>query len=229
MTLPDHNQYKGVYFLGILMALSALFALRTMQQHKSVRWRGFGKTIAILLYILVLSQIIYVSSSYVNRAGNYAAKGYTFNGAHLEHTSDVDGRLPAYLWIREHTPVDAVVVLPIIPSKYSNLFHERMLYVRLLQLHFKSSILAYNERVRGLELIYSEATSTNDFRMLMDDMERELPGRPFYAVVKDSEVSTEVMAGRGAELAYGHDFDGANVYALAVMTESQLATVGQMD
>ncbi len=212
MTLPDHNQYKGVYFLGMLMALSALFALRTMQQHKSVRWRGFGKTIAILLYILVLSQIIYVSSSYVNRAGNYEAKGYTFNGAHLEHTSDVDGRLAAYLWIREHTPVNALVVLPIIQSKYSNLFHERMLYVRLLQLHFKSSILAYNERVRDLDLIYSEDTSTNDFRILIEDMERELPGRPFYAVVKDTEVRPAVMAERGAELVFDHEADGANVY-----------------
>ena len=218
MTLPDHNQYKGVYFLGMLMALSALFALRTMQQHKSVRWRGFGKTIAILLYILVLSQIIYVSSSYVNRAGNYAAKGYTFNGAHLEHTSDVDGRLAAYLWIREHTPVNALVVLPIIPSKYSNLFHERMLYVRLLQLHFKSSILAYNERVRDLELIYSEDTSRNDFRILIEDMERELPGRPFYAVVKDTEVRPAVMAERGAELVFEHEADGADVYKLNPVT-----------
>ena len=218
MTLPDHNQYKGVYFLGMLLALSALFALRTMQQHKSVRWRLIGKTIAILLYILVLSQIIYVSSSYVKRAGNYAAQGYTFNGAHLEHTSDVDGRLAAYLWIREHTPVNALVVLPIIPSKYSNLFHERMLYVRLLQLHFKSSILAYNERVRGLELIYSEETSTNDFRILIEVMERELPGRPFYAVVKDSEVRPAVMAGRGAELVFEHEADGANAYKLNPVT-----------
>ena len=220
MTLPDHNQYKGVYFLGMLMALSALFALRTMQQHKSVRWRGFGKTIAILLFILVLSQVIYVSSSYVNRAGNYAAKGYTFNGAHLEHTSDVDGRLAAYLWIREHTPVNALVVLPIIPSKYSNLFHERMLYVRLLQLHFKSSILAYNERVRDLDLIYSEDTSTNDFRILIEDMERELPGRPFYAVVKDTEVRPAVMAGRGAELAFGSGTGGSKVYLLNPETAS---------
>ena len=220
MTLPDHNQYKGVYFLGMLMALSALFALRTMQQHKSVHWQRFGKTIAILLFILVLSQVIYVSSSYVNRAGNYAAKGYTFNGAHLEHTSDVDGRLAAYLWIREHTPVNALVVLPIIPSKYSNLFHERMLYVRLLQLHFKSSILAYNERVRDLDLIYSEDTSTNDFRILIEDMERELPGRPFYAVVKDTEVRPAVMAGRGAELAFGSGTGGSKVYLLNPETAS---------
>ena len=95
-----------------------------------------------------------------------------------------------------------------------------MLYVRLLQLHFKSSILAYNERVRDLELIYSEDTSRNDFSKLIEDMKRELPGRPFYAVVKDSEVRPAVMAGRGAELAYGSDTGGSIVYLLNPETES---------
>ena len=214
LTLPDNNQYKGIYFLGMLMVLSALFALRTMRQHKRARWRRSGRAVAVLLYILVFSQVIYVSSSNVNRAGFYAGRGYSFNGMHLEHTGDVDGRLPAYLWIRDHSPANAVVVLPIIPSKYSNLFHERMLYVRLLQLHFKSSLLAYNERARDLELIYSEESEAGEYRALIADMERELPGRLFYAVVKDSEIRRRVMGERGAEMVYEHEADGGNVYLL---------------
>ncbi len=214
LTLPDSNQYKGIYFLGMLMVLSALFALRTMRQHRSARWRRSGRAVAVLLYILVLSQVIYVSSSNVNRAGFYAERGYSFNGMRLEHTGDVDGRLPAYLWIRDHSPANAVVVLPIVPSKYSNLFHERMLYVRLLQLHFKSSLLAYNERARDLELIYSEESEAGEYRALIEDMERELPGRLFYAVVKDSEVRKGVMGERGAEMVYEHEADGGNVYLL---------------
>ncbi len=214
LTLPDNNQYKGVYFLGMLMTLSALFALRTMRQAQSVYWRRSGRAGEVLLYILALSQVIYVSFSNVNRAGNYAEQGYTFNNMHIEHTGDVDGRLPAYLWIRDHTPVNAVVLLPIVPSKYSNLFHERMLYVRLLQLHFKSSMLAYNERARDIELIYSEETEVGDYRDLIAGMERELPGRAFYAVVKDSALRMELMSERGAELVYEDAADGGNVYLL---------------
>ncbi|MCY4072312.1 MAG: hypothetical protein OXG60_13525 [Chloroflexi bacterium] len=214
LTLPDSNQYKGVYFLGMLMVLSALFALRTMRQHERMNWRRSGRALAVLLYILVLSQVIYVSSSNVIRAGIYRERGYSFNGMHLEYTGDVDGRLPAYRWIRDHTPANAVVALPIIPSKYSNLFHERMLYVRLLQLHFKSSLLAYNERARDIELIYSQETEVEEYRALIEDMERELPGRLFYAVVKDSEVRREVMGERGAEMVYEHETDGGNVYLL---------------
>ncbi|MCY4539528.1 MAG: hypothetical protein OXE52_15020 [Chloroflexi bacterium] len=214
LTLPDSNQYKGVYFLGMLMALSALFALRTMRQQESMSWRHAGRAAAALLYVLVLTQVIYVSASNVRRAEIYAEQGYSFNGIHLEYVDDVDGRLPAYVWIREHTPANAVVLLPIIPSKYSNLFHERMLYVRLLQLHFKSSLLAYNERARDLELIYSEETEAAEFRALIEDMERELPDRSFYAVVKGSEVRPEVMRGRGAEMVYEHEADGGNVFLL---------------
>ena len=214
LTLPDNNQYKGVYFLGMLMVLSALFALRTMCKRKGAHWQRAGRAIALFLYLLVLSQVIYVSFSNVNRAGNYAGQGYTFNGRHLEHTSDVEDRLPAYLWIRDHSPVNAVVVLPIVPSKYSNLFHERMLYVRLLQLHFKASVLAYNERARAVELIYSEETEIEAYRDLIKGMEDDLPGRRFYAVVKDSELRSGLMSARGAELVYEHVSDGGNVYML---------------
>lgn len=214
LTLPDSNQYKGVYFLGMLMALCALFALRNMRRQKRVNWRRAGRALAAMLYFLALSQVIYTSASNVNRASHYAERGYTFNGAHLEHSGDVDGRLPAYRWLRDHAPADAVVILPLAPSKYSNLFHERMLYVRLLQLHFKSSLLAYNERAQVIELIYSEDTALADYRDVIEAMGRELPGREFYAVIKDSELSMQLMTERGAELLYEDDADGGNVYVL---------------
>ena len=89
-----------------------------------------------------------------------------------------------------------------------------MLYVRLLQLHFKSSMLAYNERVGDLELIYSEETEVGEYRALIEDIERELPGRPFYVVIKDSEVRREVMSERGAEMVYEHETGGGNVYLM---------------
>lgn len=214
LTLPDQNQYKGIYFLGMLMALSALFALRAMRHQNRASWRRCGRAAEILLYVLVLSQVMYVSASNVHRAGVYAEQGYRFQGRHLVHTSDVNGRLAAFLWIRDHTPADAVVLLPIVPSKYSNLFHERMLYVRLLQLHFKSSLLAYNERRYDIELIYYEETDADAYHALLTKMESELPGRLFYAVVKDTEVGREIMRGRGAELVFQDMSGGGQVYLL---------------
>ena len=214
LTLPDGNQYKGMYFTGILMAVTALCAMRTLNGDRSRMRRRAGQVITTILFVLVLSQVAYVSLSYVNRASAFVQDGYRFVDNHVVHTQDIDQRLPAYLWIRDHTPPNALVLLPIIPSKYSNLFHERMLYVRLLQLHFKSSILVYNERVYDLELIYNKKTGTEEYRQLILGMENELPDRPFYAVIKDAEIEQAVMKQRGAILVFADESDGAHVYLL---------------
>ena len=214
LTLPDANQYKGVYFVAILMAISALMALRGMRASKSRFWRRIAGSISLLFYFLVLTQIAYVTANFWNKVNNYGDGGYRFVGTHVEHAGDVNGRLPAYLWIREHTSYDALVVLQLAPGKYSNLFHERMLYVRLLQLHFAASDLPYRERAAILDAIYSEDTSLEEYGHLLVRMQDELPDREFYAVVKDSEVSPNVMAQRGAKLVFEHESDGANVYLL---------------
>lgn len=214
LTLPDANQYKGVYFLAGLMALSSLSALKRMREGGNRFWRRFANMISALLFLLVLTQIAYVTGGFWNKVINYGDAGYRFVGAHVEYTDDVRGRLPAYLWIRDHTAYDALVVLPLTPGKYSNLFHERMLYVRLLQLHFAASDLPYHERAAALDAIYNEDTSLEDYDHLLDRMRYELPGRQFYAVVKDEEVSPDVMAARGAALVFEHESDGANVYLL---------------
>jgi len=45
-------------------------------------------------------------------------------------------------------------------------------------------------------------------------MTDSLPGRPIYALVKDEEISPEIMQRRGSRLVYEHAGDGANVYWL---------------
>ncbi len=214
LTLPDANQYKGVYFLAILMALSSLSALRRMRASGNIFWRRFANSATVLFLFLVLSQIAYVTGGFWNKVINYGDGGYRFVGTHVEFSDDVRGRLPAYLWIRDNTAYDDLVVLQLAPGKYSNLFHERMLYVRLLQTHFAASDLPYHERTAALDAIYSVDTSLEEYGQLLDRMLKDLPGHQFYAVVKDEEISPEVMSARGAALVFEHVSDGANVYLL---------------
>lgn len=214
LTLPDANQYKGVYFLAMLMALSSLSALRRMREGGNRFWRRFANMASALFIVLVLTQIAYVTGGFWNKVINYGETGYRFVDTHVEYSDDVRGRLPAYLWIRDNAAYDALVVLQLAPGKYSNLFHERMLYVRLLQTHFAASILPYHERAAALDAIYSADTSLENYGQLLDRMQDELPSHQFYAVVKDEEVSPDVMSARGAALVFEHDSDGANVYLL---------------
>ncbi len=211
--LPDGNQYKGIYFLASLMAISSLLVLQRWQNRGGWR-RRIGWLVSAGCFILVLSQALYVSGNFVSKVQTFGDGGHRFNGIHIENSEDIDQSMAAYYWIRDHTPLDAVVVLPLIPSIHSNLYHERLLYVRMLQLHFASGARAYHDRVRDLELFYSQETSRDDYKMLIEDMTGSLPGRPIYAVVKDEEVSPEVMRQRGASLVYEDENDGANVYRL---------------
>ena len=57
LTLPDGNQYKGTYFTGILMAVTALCAMRTLNGDRSRMRRRAGQVITTILFVLVLSQV----------------------------------------------------------------------------------------------------------------------------------------------------------------------------
>ena len=123
-----------------------------------------------------LRKLLYVSSNFLNKVRAYGDTGHLFIGGHIEFADDVDGRLPAYRWIRDHTPYNSVVLLPLIPTKYSNLFHERMLYVRILQLHFGASRFGYAERVAELDAFYDGTTSGEDYQRLLDHDAKQSAG-----------------------------------------------------
>ena len=82
LELPDRNQYKAVYFLAVLMAVSALFALRTMQNSDKKHWRLIGWMIASALLVLVFSQVIYANRHYINRA-SFPQYEFQYDGAHI--------------------------------------------------------------------------------------------------------------------------------------------------
>ena len=220
LTLPDTNQDKTIYLLSILVAMSALLALKNLRQ-LGKRFSRIGNALELLFIVLVVSQIASVSSNFLNKVRAYGDTGHRFIGKHIEFADDVDGRLPAYRWIRDHTPYNSVVLLPLIPTKYSNLFHERMLYVRILQLHFGASKFGYAERVAELDAFYDGNTRGEDYQRLLDKMQSRVPGRPIYAVVKDGEVSAQVMDKRSARLV----FEPATNVAKSVLAKSRFCAM----
>ena len=122
--------------------------------------------------------------------------------------------MAAYYWIRDQTPPKSIVIWPVQTYRYTNVFHERLPYVKKKQDLFTDNIPAYDERVETLSRFYSEDTSPDQYQMLLAKMLEDLPSRPFYAVVRDAEISPQVMAERGAKLIFKDESDGTNVYWL---------------
>ena len=71
--------------------------------------------------------------------------------------------------------------------------------------------------------------AVDDYLQLLRKMESELPGRTLYAVVKDSEVSKQVMQGRGTELVFEHETEGANVYLLNPASEALVSGQAELE
>ncbi len=214
LLITDVNQYKGSYFLTIVLAMSSLLALERLKESDSLVWRRTGRIIAIILFALVFSRIIYVDLFMLNKGRTSEYAGFAYDGEHIVHTVDKDGRFAAYYWIRDNTPVDALVITPIKGFLFASVFPERQFYVKQAQVSFTANISDYDRRVRQLDAFYRNDTGPEEYQYMSRNLARHFPDRPFFAVVKDSEVSPEVMKGRDADLVFEHPGNGANVYRL---------------
>ncbi len=214
LTVTQNTQHKGVYSLAILIGISALFALQTLLSKDSSRTRFFGKAIAVALFGLIFLRVGYVNLALLNRSQTVDYRGFAYDGNHIVHTVDKAGRFTAYYWIRDNSPTDALVITPLDSFIFANVLAERQFYVKKAQYTYTTGIQDYDRRVRQLSKFYRDDTGPGEYYYMSRNIARHFPDRPIYAVVKDSEVSPEVMAGRDAELVFEHEGDGANVYRL---------------
>ncbi len=205
------QQYKGAFFVAILLATSALLAIDSLSQSRSRFFRYIGRAAIIVFLFLTLSKIVWINHFYRQEA---LTSQFDYDGIHIVfHSSDSD-QMDAYYWIRDHTPTDSVVIYPVQTYRYTNTFHERLPYVKKKQSTFTVNIPAYDERVERLSLLFSAETSLSDYRRLLDEMRNELPGRPLYAVVDNGELAPELMTQRGAAAVFAPEGSGIYVYKL---------------
>ena len=120
LTVTDVNQYKGFYFLSIVLSISALFALRCLRECKKRNWRLLGNWIAFILFLLLSSRMLYVEHYLINRPSLDKYGGFGYDGNHIVHMNDVADRFDAYYWIRNNTPSDSVIVIPLDTFIFSN-------------------------------------------------------------------------------------------------------------
>ncbi|MCY3834439.1 MAG: hypothetical protein OXG85_15615 [Chloroflexi bacterium] len=213
LDLPDKNQYKGVFFLAILVATSGLLVLRRMQNASLMRWRAIARLLMIGMLALLLLKIIIVTRHYDGLAEDNA---FQYSGVHINYF-DVPlwiGLRDALYWIRVNAEHDSAVILPLSSHKYTHMIHERTTYVRKTQVWYTSGIPAYNKRVANVAMFYDPGVQAEQYEQLLQDMVRALPGRPLYAVVRESYVDAETMARRGARRVFQHSGGGAHVYLL---------------
>ena len=206
--LADENQSKVVYALTILMAISALDALKLLGDRGA--WRFLRLLLLAALFGLVGLQFVYVNHVLVLTQKH----NYFFDGDKLSIADFNSPRAPAYYWIRRSAPLDAVVLMPLEVSYYDTLVTERLPFIKIAAPQYRYSNEAWEMRVDQQARFYSPETSADDYRALLSEMTAALPGRALYALVTDDQLSQSVMAEREAELSMAHGRGGFNVYRL---------------
>ena len=217
--LPDYNQYKGVFFTAILIATSTLIGLKLWSTSSNIFLRYCSRIILVAFVCLTFARIAWVSHFYLQKGSH---EPFSYDGIHILYQTENDAPMAAYYWIRDNTPPESIVIWPVQTYRYTHVFHERLPYVKKKLDWFTDNIPAYDERVEALSRFYSEDTSPEQYQILLAKMLEDLPDRPFYAVVRDAEISPQTMIERSAKLVFEDGADGANVYWLnpAVATEN---------
>ena len=213
LLLPNGDQHKIVYYVSILVTLSALLALQSLARTWDRGRIQPAKLFLLCLVALAIGKVMQVTRYNDARARELA---FVYENSHITYLDGyIDGeRMPAYAWMRENTHADAIVVLPLNIGKYEHMLHERQVYVRKSQYWFTDNIPAYADRVSHVQQLYNEETSDQLYTVVLDGMRAELPGRFFYAVIADAQVPAQIMASRGAERVFAGATDEAHIWLL---------------
>lgn len=216
--LPDFNQYKFHYLLAVVMALASLAVLSAWRENECPVRRQLARLLIFIMIALSLFNVLYAQLALVAR-GLRTYEPVRYRGVTVELLeSDYGRRLSAHYWIRDNTHHDAVVLLPYVYTRYSNLLSGRPTYLRNAPHFLVPDEAAYYARVNKLNQFFDPTLSLESYRSLVISIAAELPGRAIYAIVYDGDVSPEVMAMRGASLVFQDVVDAAKVYLISSPT-----------
>ena len=199
LSLPDFNQYKFHYLLAMLLALAWLIAQSEINAREGRAWPRVASTITAALILLSFCNLLYAQYYVIKRAAwQYEPVRYVGVGVETDDWNQYGARIPAYYWIAENTPVDSVIILDRELGSVANLYHERLSYVSRDCCFYARNIAQYGQRIQEMYAFFSAELAEHEYQALLESIQRQLPGRPLYAVVRDDEVDAADMAARGA-------------------------------
>jgi len=158
--LSDNNQYKFVLLTSILMGATACRAFYwLMIDQQSKRIQQVGKGLLILAITLIWANITLISMSFVLKAID-GKQQYQYDGRYIMR--DDSEYKDTFIWIRENTPPDTLVIQPIeMEAFYTAMFTERLPYLGVYQFEFSKGIAEYDDRLAALDLFYNPASTIN--------------------------------------------------------------------
>ena len=187
-SISGRNEYKFIYLGSIGLCLVALEPITRLLRAPATRSRlARGVAWAALLLPLVNVALFGIAQL---RSPLFADKTFSYDGRHV--TAAVRPYMTPgtgieyadlFTWVRANTPLDTVIVVPLILRDGSVLYvlSERVPYI-IDGLHYNRGLPDYAPRAAQVEAVYGGHASAAERAEALHEIGQALPGRPLVLV-----------------------------------------------
>jgi len=189
LSISGRNEYKFIYLGSVGLCLVALGPITELLRD---RRPGFRRILAGVAWVALLLPCLNLALFGVAqlRGPLFADQTFAYEGRHV--TAEPQPALmpgtgleytDLFMWIRGHTPLDTVVVVPLIQRDRSVLYvlSERVPYV-VDGMHYNRGLPDYERRASQVEALYGWQATREQRARALQEIALALPGRPLVVV-----------------------------------------------
>lgn len=186
VSISGHNEYKFIYLGSIALCL---VSLEPLQRWLAEDGRRVAPAVAMTVLLLASLNVALFGVGQL-RGALFADRTFSYDGRHVTATSPeqiVPGTgieyADLFAWIRDHTPPDTVVVVPLLMRDRSVLYvlSERVPYV-VDGVHYNRGLPDFARRAEQVHALYARTSDPAARAAALDEIAGALPGRPMVVV-----------------------------------------------
>lgn len=190
LSISGRNEYKFIYLASIGLCLVALSPIQDALRGEARGARRLGRGLAAACLLLACANVALFGATQL-KSPSFRDRTFRYEGAHvvaapapLVQPGTGLEYADLFAWVRENTPADTVVVVPLLLRDKSTLYvlSERVPYA-VDGLHYNRGLPDYAPRVALLETLYAPTSTAEERRAALRAIAASLPGRPLVLVL----------------------------------------------
>ncbi len=160
--MPDNNQYKYMLLSPIPLCILIVILLDNSCFYSSARMKVAWKVLFTIVTIFLFLKVMIIGINY-RSSRLFSNQSYYYNNKHISLKSGTPYK-DAYEWIRENTPEQTIVILPLEPKDPGKIFSitDRLPYV-VCGHFFALGINEYYKRAENVMQFYGDKTPPRNF------------------------------------------------------------------
>jgi hypothetical protein len=185
LVVPGGNQYKFDYLSALPMVVVAIAGWRALRNSERASLPKLAVITGVLAAALTIGNQLYIGLAYMN--SKFANDSVAYEGPNVVG-GRAGARAEAWEWLRDNSPTDAIVVLPLASKDDAGVLaiSQRLPYV-LRGSIYTAGYPDFEDRADRLRDLYSARTSLTVKRQIIGDIAMDVGNRPLFIAVVRAE------------------------------------------